>query len=201
MDNTQVENIIQNIHQLYEKLQTEMRDKYNRDLPLDELLFDRWEHARRLNFGKNTSIYHNSFIFGDVKIGENTWVGPYTVLDGSGGEVTIGSYCSVGSGTHIYTHDSARWAVSGGKAAYEHGPVKIGSCVFIGPQVIITRGVTIGDHSLISANTFVNRDIQPYSIVTGSPGRVIGKVLIEGDDVKFVYSGSHASPRKTLPSS
>ena len=56
-----------------------------RDLPLDEMLFDRWERARSLGFGPGASIYHNSYVYGDVRVGAGTWVGPFTILDGSGG--------------------------------------------------------------------------------------------------------------------
>jgi hypothetical protein len=81
---------IEEIKKLYESLRAEMRNQWNRDLPLEELLFDRWERAERLGFGKGTSIYHNSYVYGDVKVGRNTWIGPFTVLDGSGG-LKIGS--------------------------------------------------------------------------------------------------------------
>ena len=77
---------------LYDKLRAGMRQRWQRDLPLEELLFDRWERARSLGFGEGTSIYHNSYVYGDVKVGKHTWVGPYTLLDGSGG-LAIGDYC------------------------------------------------------------------------------------------------------------
>lgn len=49
-----------------------MRDRFNRDLPFEELLFDRWERARALGFGDKTSVYQQSYVFGDVKVGEST---------------------------------------------------------------------------------------------------------------------------------
>src|SRR5687768_10876088 len=94
-----------------------MRVKYKRVLPLNELLTDRWEKASYLGFGKGTSIYDSSIVLGDVKIGANTWIGPFTILDGSGG-LTIGSNCSISAGAQLYTHDSVKWATSGGKESY-----------------------------------------------------------------------------------
>src|SRR5437870_6824335 len=103
---------------VYDTLRSEMREKWHRDLPLEELLFDRWERARSLGFGDGASIYHNAYVYGDVKVGANTWVGPFTLLDGSGGLV-IGSNCSISAGVQIFTHDSVQWAVSVGKAPYD----------------------------------------------------------------------------------
>ncbi len=48
-----------------------MRDRWKRDLPLDELIFDRWERASSLGFGEATSVYHQSYVYGDVSMGEH----------------------------------------------------------------------------------------------------------------------------------
>jgi acetyltransferase-like isoleucine patch superfamily enzyme len=160
----------------------QMRERWRRDLPFDELLFDRWQRARELGFGQDASIYHNSYVYGEVQVGSNTWIGPYTVLDGSGGLV-IGRYCSISAGVHIYTHDSVQWALSGGIAPYEHAPVHIGDCCYIGSQSVIAKGVTIGHHCVIGACAFVNRDIPPYSIAVGVPARVIGPVNLASQSI------------------
>jgi acetyltransferase-like isoleucine patch superfamily enzyme len=174
------------LHSLYESLRAKMRERWRRDLPFDEMVFDRWERAKSLGFGEGTSIYHNSYVFGDIKVGKNTWIGPYTMLEGSGG-LTIGDNCSISSGVHIYTHDTVKWAVSGGKAKYEQGAVQIGHCCYIGSQTVIAKGVTIGDHSIVGSCSFVNRDIPAYTIAVGSPCRPIGRVELDGDEVNLVY--------------
>ena len=182
-----LENLLKPLQTLYENLRTNVRIRWKRDLPFDELLFDRWERARSLGFGEGTSVYHNSYIYGDVSVGQQTWIGPYTMLEGSGG-LRIGNHCSISAGVHIYTHDTVKWAVSGGKAKYEYGPVQIGNCCYIGSQTVIAKGVTIGDHSVIGSCSFVNRDIPPYTIAVGSPCRPIGQVELDGDDVRLVYA-------------
>lgn len=175
---------------LYQHRRQEMREQWQRDLPLTELLFDRWERARHLGFGEKTSIYHNSYVFGDVRVGSNTWIGPFTLLDGSGG-LAIGDFCSISSGVQIYTHDTVKWALSGGKASYEHAPVKIGNCCYIGPDSIVTKGVEIGDHSLVGAQSLVNRSLPAFSIALGTPARVVGKVVLDkGDTVRLEYFDS-----------
>jgi len=164
--------------ELYRTLRHQMRDRWKRDLPFDELLFDRWERAKSLGFGEGSSIYHHSYVYGDVKVGKNTWIGPYTLLDGSGG-LAVGDTCSISAGVHIYTHDTVRWALSGGKAEYERAPVTVGNCCYIGPYTIIGKGVRVGNHCLVGANSFVNGDLQDYSIALGSPCKVVGRVKID----------------------
>jgi acetyltransferase-like isoleucine patch superfamily enzyme len=164
---------------LYRELRSVTREQWQRDLPFAELLFDRWERARNLGFGEDSNIYHGSYVYGDVKVGKNSWIGPGVVLDGSGGLV-IGNYCSISAGVQIYTHDSVKWALSGGRAEYERAPVSIGDCCYIGSQTVIAKGVTIRDHAVIGACSFVNRDIPPYTVAFGIPCKPVGRVQVDG---------------------
>jgi acetyltransferase-like isoleucine patch superfamily enzyme len=178
---------LQELRELYEGLRTEMRGKWNRDLPFEELLFDRWERAQKLGFGEDTSIYHNSYVFGDIRVGKNTWIGPFTILDGSGG-LEIGSNCSISSGVQIYSHDTVMWALSEGKAEYERRPVRIGDCCYIGSKTVITKGVTIGNYTVIGALSLVNKDIPDNSIAMGAPVKIVGEVIIEKEGkIDFHY--------------
>ncbi|CAN5285306.1 acyltransferase [soil metagenome] len=164
---------------LYEALQllsasfsVELKEKFNRSLPFADQIFDRWERARALGFGEGASVYDSSVILGKVKVGSNTWVGPFTVLDGSG-ELTIGDYCSISAGVQIYSHDSVQWAVSGGKEKYEHASTVIGNNCYIGPNTIISKGVVLGDGCIVGANSFVNRSFAAGSRIAGNPAREI----------------------------
>ncbi len=175
------------LRQLYETGDERLRAEFNRSLPFQDGLFDRWERAQRLGFGKGASIYNSALVFGDVIVGANTWVGPYTILDGSGGPLRIGAYCSISSGVHIYTHDTVRWALSGGKCAKHAAEVTIGDCVYIGCQSVIAPGVRIGTRCVVAANSFVNRDVPDGTIVGGSPARKIGVVEDLGGDLQLKY--------------
>ncbi|MEI8201423.1 MAG: acyltransferase [Bacteroidota bacterium] len=179
--------LIESLKALYQSLREQTLSKWNRDLPFDELMFDRWERASALGFGEKSSVYHNSYVFGNVKVGANTWVGPFTLLDGTGG-LSIGDYCSISAGVHIYSHNTVKWAVSGGKMPYEHAEVVIEDCCFIGPQSIVSAGVRIGKHSVVAANSFVNKDLPPFSIAAGNPAIIIGEVILdENSQVSFSY--------------
>jgi len=52
---------------------------------------------------------------------------------------------------------------------------KIGNDVWIGTGVTIANGIKIGDGAVIGANTMVTKDVEPYSIIIGNPGRVLKK--------------------------
>ena len=177
----------EDLYSLHKHLRAEMKKKWDRVLPFNELVLDRWEKASFLKAKKGASVYDSSYIYGNVAIGKNTWVGPFTILDGSGGKITIGDYCSISSGVQIYTHNAMKWAVSGGKASYEWKNVSIGSCCYIGPYSLITMGNKIGHHSVVGAHSFVNKSIPPYSIAFGIPAKVVGKVKVKGKDVTIEY--------------
>lgn len=121
--------------------------------------------------------YHEqAWIIGDPSIGEGTWIGAFTVIDGSGG-LTIGSGCDIASGVHIYTHSSALRCVSGREyPTVDRESVSVGDRVFIGANAVITMGVSIGDEAIIGAGSVVTKDVAARTVVAGTPARVVGRV-------------------------
>ncbi len=150
----------------------EVASRWKRALPFGDYVVDRWEKAKLLGFGEGSSIYDSSLVLGDVSVGRNTWIGPFTVLDGSGG-LEIGDFCSISAGVQIYTHDSVKWALTSGTAGFETSPTRIGSNCYLGPNTVVARGVTIGDRCVIGANSLVLHDIPPGSKAYGTPCRVV----------------------------
>lgn len=148
-----------------------VKKEFNRVVSAGDYLFDRWEKARYLGFGEGTSIYDSAIVIGDVDVGKQTWIGPFVVLDGSGG-LNIGSYCSISAGTQVYSHDSIEWATSGGKSEYQYEETTIEDNCYIGPNVIVQKGVIIGRGSIVGANSFVNKSIPPGSKAVGSPIKI-----------------------------
>ena len=165
---------------LVSDLRERTRERWDRDLPIGELLGDRWERARRLGFGSETSIYESAYVYGDVTVGAGTWIGPFVLLDGTGG-LSIGDGCDISAGVQVYTHDTVARVLSDGRGPIEHAPVAIGDHSHIGAQSVIVKGVTIGDHAVIGACSFVNRDIPPYTVAVGVPCRPIGRVEVGPD--------------------
>ena len=173
---------------LQQKLRDETRKKYDRVNPFVEDITD-WKERGEYLFGKNKNItvYNTCTVAGKIEVGENTWIGPYTALDGGKSGITIGSNCSISSGVNIVGHDSVKWALSGGKIPYEYGRITIGDNCFIGTNAMITKGVSIGNHCLIGANAVVTKSFPDYSIILGIPAKKMGNVEITNNDVNLNF--------------
>lgn len=182
-----------NIINLYADQERYLNETYDRSLSFQDGLFDRFERAKRLNFGEGASIYNSALVYGQVSVGKKTWIGPNAILDGSGDKIVIGDFCSISAGVHIYTHDSIMWALSGGENDFFKAAVTIGSNTYIGAQSIIEAGVKIGTRCVIGANTFVNRDVSDNSIVVGSPAREIGNVTVTENGIQLIYFKAKSS--------
>lgn len=168
------ETLWRNLKSMWLQRRREVDVKYKRSLPLADYVVDRWEKARELGFGEGSSIYDSVLVLGDVQVGANTWIGPFVVLDGSGG-LTIGSHCSISAGVQIYSHDTVEWAVTGGQSTATNAPTSIGDNCYIGPNTVIAKGVRIGGGSIIGANSLVLSDIEAGSKAFGTPCRVVGE--------------------------
>lgn len=159
------------LQQLWAQRQSEVQTQWQRSLPLADYVVDRWQKAKALGFGDGASVYDSVLVFGDVTVGEKTWIGPFVILDGSGG-LSIGANCSISAGVQIYSHDSVQWAVSGGEAPYEYARTSIGNRCYIGPNTVIAKGVHIGDGCIIGANSLVLDNIPAGAKAFGTPCRV-----------------------------
>lgn len=171
IDGRRINALLEELRALLEQEQLQVQERWNRSLPFGDYIVDRWQKAQRLGFGEGSSIYDSALVLGSVKVGRNTWIGPFTVLDGSGGLV-IGDNCSISAGVQIYSHDTVKWATSGGVEPPARDPVYIGHRCYIGPNAIISKGVKIGDGCVIGANSLVNTDIPSGVKAWGTPARV-----------------------------
>ena len=148
------------------------KQQFNRRVSIGDLLTDRGDNAAAYGFGEGTTMYDNVLVLGDVRVGRNTWIGPGCILDGSGGDLQIGDWCSISAGVQIYTHHTVNRSVSLGRLPIDYAPTRIGNGVYLGPNAIIQMGVTIGDTAIIGANSLVNRDIPAGAAAYGSPATV-----------------------------
>jgi acetyltransferase-like isoleucine patch superfamily enzyme len=179
--------LLRELRAAYSEASRRVAKEWQRSLPFGDLIVDRWDRARRLGFGAESSIYDSALVLGEVSVGPGTWIGPGTVLDGSGG-LTIGATCTISAGVQIYTHDSVQWALSGGAAPLERAPVRIGDRTYVGPMSLITKGVTIGRCCVVGANSVVNKDLPDYAIAVGSTCRIVGHVEINAEGrIALVY--------------
>lgn len=142
---------------------------------------------RRL-FGKTGKVFSIvSPFFCDygynIEIGENFFMNMNCViLDGA--KVTFGDNVFVAPGCGFYTAghplDTERR-----NAGLEYAlPIRIGNNVWIGAQVCILPGVTIGDNSVIGAGSVVTKDIPSGVLAAGNPCRVI-RPITEADAARY----------------
>ncbi len=127
----------------------------------------------------------HAWIVGEPQIGAGTWIGAFTVIDGSGG-LTVGEGCDISSGAQIYSHSSVRRCVSGRAfREVERRPTRIGDRVFVGANAVVNMGVTIGDEAVVAAGAVVTRDVAARTVVAGVPARPVATVST-ADGVQFV---------------
>jgi len=133
------------------------------------------------------------------KIGRGTY-GPLTIV--GTGDFNIGSFCSIAGDVKLVTwghrtdwvttypfNEFIEWYPAGQEKIYGHpviyGPLEIGSDVWIGQGVTIMGTVKIGSGSVIAAGAVVVKDVEPYSIIGGNPGKLIRKRFSD-EDIEFL---------------
>ncbi len=114
----------------------------------------------------------HAWIIGDPRIGPSCWIGPFTVLDGSGG-LHIGEGCHISAGAQIYSHTTVNRVVTKGVTPTLRAPTFIGDFVHIGAGAIILMGVTIGSHSYVGAGAVVTQfsEFAERSAIIGNPAK------------------------------
>jgi acetyltransferase-like isoleucine patch superfamily enzyme len=131
-----------------------------------------------------------AWVTGTPEIGEGTWIGAFTLIDGLGG-LKIGRGCNVSSGAQILTHSTVRRCISERKyPEIDYKPTLLGDFVFVGANAVIQMGATIGHHSVIGAGAVVLEDavIPPYSLAVGVPARVVRN--LEGEIGSWTAQGA-----------
>jgi acetyltransferase-like isoleucine patch superfamily enzyme len=108
----------------------------------------------------------------------------------------IGSFCSIGANISVYIGGNHRsdWATTypfghihqhefrrfdGQGHPKTNGSVVIGNDVWIGENVKIMSGITVGDGAILANNSHVVKDVDPYSIVGGNPAKLIKRRFSE----------------------
>jgi acetyltransferase-like isoleucine patch superfamily enzyme len=110
------------------------------------------------DFGKNITLGKRIFINSGCKFQDQ-------------GGVLIGDDCLIGHNTVLATlnHDLA----PSRRADMHPAPIVIGRNVWIGANVTVLPGVTIGDNAVVAAASVVTKDVPENSVVVGAPARVV----------------------------
>ena len=173
---------------------------HNLNLEYTKTFEDETQRRRELLAQMVGEMGENGFIQGPVffhygkhtKIGKN-FFGNFNLTIQDDGEVTIGDRCNFGPNVTIVTPihpmvPEERVALldpdGQPKRLCYARPVHIGNDCWLGANVVVCPGVTIGDGCVIGAGAVVTRDIPPRSFAAGNPCRVIREIT-EKDSMRY----------------
>jgi maltose O-acetyltransferase len=110
----------------------------------------------------------------NIRIGKNCQINERVYIQSAriGDYVLIAPRVSILGKQHRFDRIDIPMALQG---TSENIPPVIEDDVWIGRNVVVMPGVTIGKGSIVGANAVVTRDIEPYSVVGGVPAKVIKK--------------------------
>jgi UDP-2-acetamido-3-amino-2,3-dideoxy-glucuronate N-acetyltransferase len=149
------------------------------------------------DIGKGTKIWHYSHICKGAKIGKNCNIGQNVYI--AGGAV-IGDNCKVQNNVSIYAGVEAEDFVFFGPSCVltndinprgmyskngEYIKTILKKGVTLGANCTIVCGNTIGEHSLIGSGAVICKNVEPYSIMVGNPGKKIGEIDEKGKRTIF----------------
>ena len=120
------------------------------------------------------SSYYGRNLGTGLTIGNNSNIGRYSYI-GCSGRITIGENVLMGPrvGMFAENHCFKNAGLPIREQGIEREIIQIDDDCWIASSVTITAGVTIGRGSVIAAGSVVTKDVPPFSVVAGSPARVI----------------------------
>ena len=176
-------------------------DTLGEDFEVIELMRYYSRQAQKITMKINTE-YHEpeelSALFSELigkPVGENFGLFPPFYTD-FGKNITIGNQVFINAGCKF--QDQGGITIDDGAvlATLDHdidpekrqqlhpAPIHIGKRVWIGANAVVTKGVTIGDNSIVAAGAVVNRDVPANTIVGGVPAKVIRKIEVGAEGEK-----------------
>ena len=134
-------------------------------------------HEGRLEIGPHTLLEPHVWITapGDarVRIGEGTFLN-VGVMVAAMALVEIGSHCMLANGC-VVTDADHRFDDPSRPVTWQgftsKGPTRLGDNVWLGANVVVTSGVTIGERCVVGANSVVTDDLPPWTVAAGAPAR------------------------------
>ena len=112
---------------------------------------------------------------GTLEIGAGTFIN-YGCSIGASQLVRIGPRCRIGTHAILIDNDYHRIEPERRDERPPSRPIVLEENVWLGARVIVLRGVTIGEHSVVGTRSLVTGDVPPHSLAYGLPARVQGVV-------------------------
>lgn len=135
-------------------------------------------HPENIEIGDDVYIGHNTILKGYHKnkmvIGSGTWIGQQCFLHSAGG-LRVGSNVGIGPAVRIITshHEGKDVSVPILHTPIVFKPVTVEDDADIGTGAVLLPGVTVGRGAQVGAGAVVCRDVEPYTVVSGVPARLI----------------------------
>jgi len=134
--------------------------------------------GERCSFGQNVYVGNDVRIGNNVKVQNNVSIYDAVVLED---DVFCGPSMVF---TNVYNPRSAVNRKS------EYRPTLIQRGATLGANCTVVCGVTVGCHAFIAAGAVVTRDVKPYALIAGVPGRQIGWMTEGGDKINLPCEGA-----------
>lgn len=145
--------------------------------------------------GNGTRIWHFCHVMPTAVIGANCNLGQNVFIDN---KVTIGDGVKIQNNVSVYNGVTIEEDVFVGPSVVftnvinprsfierknEFKPTLLKKGATIGANATIICGISIGEYAMIGAGTVVTKDVAPYALVIGNPGRQVGSVNKEGEKI------------------
>jgi len=128
--------------------------------------------SETFSMGAEGFVAGGCYITGEVSLGKSCTVNPYATIRGrfrGGDGVRIGAYaCIVG-----FNHGFARIDVPIHEQPHTSKGIVLGDDIWVGAQVTIVDGITVGSHTILAAGAVVTKNVPDYAIVGGNPARIL----------------------------
>lgn len=137
-----------------------------------------WEFQNDVSIHSYCSIFsRENGLNGRLIMKNNSHIGDYCIFDVSS-DISIGENVAIGPNCTFYTHDHSYENLQ--KAAWDgdvfRAGIDVGSDSWIGSNVTVLPGVTIGKHVVVAAGSIVTKDLDDFCVYAGVPAKKIKEI-------------------------
>ena len=153
------------------------------------------------SIGEGSRIWHWVHVCGGAKIGKGVSLGQNVFV---GNKVEIGDGCKIQNNVSVYDNVSLERGVFCGPSMVftnvynprslverksEYRDTRVCEGATLGANCTIICGTTVGKYAFIGAGAVVNKDVKPYALMVGVPGKQIGWMSEFGEQLPLPVEG------------